>query len=76
LKEIQSYDKDTVKEEVFLEIFEYLNKDELEPDKLLRVNKSLANLIKWVRSIISYHILVHPYKVRNTTTIEEESDIY
>jgi hypothetical protein len=26
--------------------------------------------------VASYHILVHPYKVRNTQTVKEDSDLY
>lgn len=34
MKKIKDFDKDNIKEEVFLEIFEYLNKDELDLSKL------------------------------------------
>jgi hypothetical protein len=65
LKDLHTFDKDNIKEEIFLETFEFLNRDELDVEKIKLVNKALSNIVEWTRSIISYHILVHPYKVRN-----------
>ena len=66
LRNVHSFEKDILKEETFLEVFEYLNRDELDLEKITSVNASLATFVRWARLIVSYHILVHPYKLRNT----------
>jgi len=48
----------------------------LEPHKLQQVNTALANLLHWVRNLISYHVLVHPYRIRNTQTIQLNSEVH
>ena len=75
LRNVQNFEKDILREETFLEVFEYLNREELDLDKLTSVNSGLATFIRWARLIVSYHILVHPYKLRNTQTVKTESDV-
>lgn len=71
-QKIQNIDKDTLEEEIVLEAFAYLNNEELEIAKVRAINSSLASLVTLCQSIISYHILVHPYRIRNpaSTLIE------
>ena len=76
MRDLHAFDKDNIKEEIFLEIFELLNKEELDTPKATLVNLALGNLIAWIRTVMSYHILVHPYRVRNTQTIRPESDLH
>ena len=45
MKDILNFDKDNIKEELFLEVFEYLNREELEIDKVRKVNSSLSLML-------------------------------
>ena len=60
-----------------LEAFVILNSPELEVNNIKKFSKSLAKLIEWCQSIVSYHILIHPYTYRNDKcNIKEGSEIY
>ncbi|CDW75554.1 UNKNOWN [Stylonychia lemnae] len=75
-KNICNYEKDSIREEAFLEVFEYLNRDELEIDRVRIVNQALCKFIEWARYLVSYHVLVHPYKLRNPQTVLPGTDVY
>lgn len=53
-----------------------MNSPNFKSEKLFKQSKELFKVVEWVKAVVSYHILVHPYKVRNTQTVEEESEIY
>lgn len=73
---LMNFDKDNIKEETMLEAFEYLNRDSFEDSKVKKVNLEIFKLIQWCRSVVSYHILIHPYRVRNFGTINEQSELF
>ena len=62
---LSKLDYENMEDEKMLECFYYLNNDELKLINVRRISPSLEKLIKWCRSVFSYHILVHPYKYRN-----------
>lgn len=70
------FDKDNIQEEVMLEAFEFLNRPNFDEAKVAKINSVLGKLITWCRAIVSYHILIHPYRVRNFSTIDEESNLF
>ena len=60
-----------------LEAFSYLNEIENNIDKIKRYSYALYELNIWCKSVVIYHILVHPYKYRNIqNSIQIGSDIY
>ena len=73
---LQNFDKANIKEETMLEAFEYLNRPLFDASKVSKINKSLSKIVNWGRYVVSYHILIHPYRVRNFSTISEDSDLF
>ena len=71
-----AFDRDCIEETVVLEAFEYLNKDELQLDKVMAFNTALGNLIRWCQGTVAYHIITHPYKVRNMRTVQKDPDLF
>jgi len=67
-RQVEGFDKDNLKEETFLKVFEYLNREELELARVAKISGTMANFIQWCRLMASYHVLVHPYKVRNESS--------
>jgi len=64
-------------DEDILEAYSYLNEIENNIEKIKRYSLALNNLITWCKSIVIYHILVHPYKYRNIqNSIQIDSDIF
>ena len=60
-----------------LEAFSYLNEIENNIDRIKRYSFALYELNIWCKSVVIYHILVHPYKYRNIqNSIQIGSDIY
>jgi hypothetical protein len=59
------FDKDCIGEDIALEAFEVLNSAELRYEEVRAFNSALAKLLKWAQSAVAYHIVTHPYKVRN-----------
>lgn len=76
MRDALALDRDNIKEEIFLEIFEIMNKEELDIPKVTSISVALANFTTWIRNMMSYHILVHPYRVRNASTVKPDSDLY
>ncbi len=62
------FDKDTLEESVVLEAFQFLNKEELELSKAFKYDKSIGKLIQWCQCVVAYHIITHPYTIRNTNS--------
>ena len=75
-KNFAMFDKDNIQEEVMLEAFEFLNRATFEESKVSKISSVLWKLISWWRAIVSYHILIHPYRVRNFSTIDESSNLF
>jgi hypothetical protein len=75
-KNFITFDKDNIQEEVMLEAFEFLNRPSFDEGKVTNINSVLGKMISWCRAIVSYHILIHPYRVRNFSTIDEESNLF
>ena len=73
---MQQYEKDTLKEDTFLEVFEFLNREELDHAKVQQLNPALASFLTWCRLLSSYHVLVHPYRIRNAHTIKDGTELH
>jgi hypothetical protein len=73
---IENFTKDIIKEDTFLKIFECLNESCFEDQKVKKINLELSKMVKWCKNMVSYHILVHPYKIRNENTITEGTEIF
>ena len=43
----------------------FLKKEELSPEKVKGFNFHLSKLIEWCRLLISYHFILHPFRIRN-----------
>ncbi len=71
-----NFDRDCLEESVVLEAFEYLNKDELQTIRISAFNTALASLVRWCQSTVAYHIITHPYKVRNLKTVQPGSKLH
>eukprot|EP01022_Parablepharisma_sp_SALTPOND_P008132 TRINITY_DN135258_c1_g1_i1.p1 TRINITY_DN135258_c1_g1~~TRINITY_DN135258_c1_g1_i1.p1 ORF type:complete len:1171 (-),score=124.18 TRINITY_DN135258_c1_g1_i1:698-4153(-) len=71
-----SFERDCLPENVVLEAFEYLNREELQLERVAVFNVSLSNLIKWCQGIVAYHIITHPYKLRNYRTAPKGSPVH
>ena len=48
-----------------LDAFVYLNLPELELENVKKYYPELEKLVLWCQSILSYHILIHPFTLRN-----------
>ena len=60
-----------------LEAFIILNTPEFEISKLKKISPVLSKLIEWCQSVVSYHILIHPYTYRNEKSqIETGGEVY
>lgn len=70
-----NFERDCLKENLVQEVFGYLNRDELQLDKVYAFNQSLGNLVKWCQATVAYHIITHPYKVRNIRMVQPGSDL-
>lgn len=73
---LSDFEKDIITEDTFLEVFECLNREELDADRLRDANQALSRVVQWVRAVVSYHVLVHPYKVRNLQTVPKDSELF
>ncbi len=71
-----SFERDCLPENLVLEAFEYLNKPELQLEKVSAFNAALAGVVRWCQGIVAYHIITHPYKVRNTRTVPKDSELF
>ena len=77
IQKIKQLDYENFSDNDILKAFLYLNSDDLLLSKVKRYSLPFAKLIKWCQSVVSYHILVHPYTFRNKTSqIEIGSDIH
>jgi hypothetical protein len=65
-RKMQSLDLDNMLESDMLDSFVFLNMDELNVDSVKKFSPDLAKLIIWCQSVVSYHILIHPFTYRNT----------
>lgn len=70
------FNRDMIKEDQILKAFEFLNREELAIENVKRYHAAAADLVQWCQSIVTYHIITHPYKIRNTSTISPNSDLY
>lgn len=67
-RRLQALDYDNFNEDTMLEIFILLNTNKLEKDGLAKINPCLLNLIEWCQAVVSYHILIHPFTIRNKSS--------
>ena len=70
-----SFDRDCLDENMVLEVFESLNREELRLEKVYAFNAALGNLVRWCQGTVAYHIITHPYKVRNPKTVPPGSEL-
>ena len=76
-QKIKQLDYENFSDQDILKAFLYLNSDDLMLPRIKRYSMPFAKLIKWCQSVISYHILIHPYTFRNKTSqIEIGSDVH
>ena len=60
-----------------LDAFVYLNLPELEIANVKKFSPDLGKLILWCQSVLSYHILIHPFTYRNgKSNLDPNSDMY
>lgn len=70
---INNFDYENLNENEIMEILSLINNFE---NKSYFSNE-IENLIKWYKSVVSYHILIHPYTYRNNQgTIKQYSNEY
>ena len=69
-KEFKNFDIENIPENNILETIIYLNKPELNNNKVKFYSKDLNKLIIWCQAVVSYHILIHPYTLRNNNNEE------
>ena len=76
-QKIKQLDYENFSDDDILKAFLYLNSEELSLSRIKRYSMPFARLIKWCQSVVSYHILIHPYTFRNKTSqIEKGSDVH
>ena len=76
-QKIKQLDYENFSDKDILKCFLYLNSDDLTLSKIKRYSLPVAKLIKWCQSVVSYHILIHPYTFRNKTSqIEIGSEVH
>jgi hypothetical protein len=68
-KIIKDYERETIDEETFSTVFTSLENDHLDIIKVKLINTSLAAFISWAQVLLSYHVMVHPYRIRNRDSI-------
>ena len=74
---IQNLDLENMPDSEMLEVFVFLNLNELELNNIKYFSSDFAKLILWCQGVVSYHILIHPYNYRNEHgVIQPESDVY
>lgn len=64
-KNINKIDLDNYDDNTILEAFVFLNLPESSVTKLKKVFEPLSTLIKWCQAIVSYHMIIHPFTIRN-----------
>lgn len=65
IRRMQALDFDNLEENEMLDCFVYLNMPELEASTIRRFSKDLEKLVLWCQAVVSYHILIHPFTLRN-----------
>ena len=76
-QKIKQLDYENFSDNDILKAFLYLNSEDLSLSRIKRYSLPFAKLIKWCQSVVSYHILIHPYTFRNKTSqIEVGSEIH
>ena len=76
-QKIKQLDYENFSDNDILKAFLYLNSEDLTLSRIKRFSLPFAKLIKWCQSVVSYHILIHPYTFRNKTSqIEIGSEIH
>ncbi len=65
MRKINNLDMDNLNEVEILDSFVYLNLQELELDNVRKYSQDLEKLIIWCQAMVSYHILIHPFTIRN-----------
>lgn len=66
---IKEFEREVITEEMFSSVFTSLEDEHLEISKVKSINSSLASFIKWAQVLLSYHVMVHPYRIRNRDSI-------
>ncbi len=65
MRKLTNLDMDNLSEAEMLDSFVYLNMPELDQDNIRKYSTDLEKLIIWCQSVLSYHILIHPFTYRN-----------
>jgi hypothetical protein len=65
MRKLNNLDMDNLNEVDMLDAFVYLNLPELELDNIKKYSSDLEKLLVWCQAMISYHILIHPFTIRN-----------
>ena len=77
IQKIKHLDYENFSDSDILKAFLYLNSEDLLLSRIKRYSLPFAKLIKWCQSVVSYHILIHPYTFRNKTSqIEIGSEVH
>lgn len=74
-KKISQLALDNLDEKDMLDAFLYLNYDELNIEKLAKVSPELSKLILWCQGVVSYHIIIHPFTIRNTSVFVNDHEL-
>lgn len=64
-RKLNTLDMDNLNETDMLDSFVYLNLVELDQDNIKKYSSDLEKLIIWCQSVLSYHVLIHPFTYRN-----------
>jgi hypothetical protein len=65
---LRSMNKETLDEKRFTQIFKCLEHEDVL--KVQSINLALGAFIQWTQCLLSYHVMVHPYRMRNRESIK------
>ena len=68
-KVFANYERETIDEDTFSAVFASLEHEHLEVSKVKTINSALASFVDWAQALLSYHVMVHPYRLRNKDSI-------
>ncbi len=69
MRKLNNIDMDNLNEVDMLDSFVYLNLPELELENVRKYSADLEKLLVWCQAMVSYHILIHPFTIRNDKCI-------
>jgi len=72
---LQDLDKENLTDDLVMELCALLDDPLFEEGTVMNFNKALGNLIQWLKVLVSYHIIIHPYKTRDPSTFAHNPDV-